>query len=123
MGVAAILSQTQDGVERPLFYASHQMNMAEENYWASEAELLSVTWATKHFRCYLFGKRFLVSTDYSALKYLHKFADNNSRLVCWSLRPAEFEFEVEHRPCSKIRHVDALSRHVQAVTTGHLLSK
>jgi hypothetical protein len=38
--VAAILSQVQDGVESPISYASRQMNKAEQNYSASEAELL-----------------------------------------------------------------------------------
>ena len=41
----------------------------------------------------------------------------------WSLRMAEFDFDVEHRPGNKIRHVDALSRHVQAITTEQSLSK
>ena len=41
----------------------------------------------------------------------------------WSLGLAEFDFDVEHRPGAKIRHVDALSRHVQAITTEQSLSK
>jgi len=57
------------------------MNTAKRNYSATEAELLAVTWATKHFRCYLYGKQFVVCMDHSALTYLHKFADNNSRLM------------------------------------------
>ena len=73
LAVAAILSQVQDGVERPVAFASRQMNKAELNYTASEAEMLAVTWATKHFRCYLYGKKFLVRTDHSALTYIHKF--------------------------------------------------
>ena len=51
------------------------------------------------------------------------FADNNSRLMRWSLRLAEFDFDVEHRPGAKIRHLDALSRHVQDITTEQSLSK
>jgi len=58
------------------------MNRAEENYTASEAEILAVTWATKHFRSYLYGKKkFVVRTDHLALTYIQKFADNNSRLM------------------------------------------
>ena len=76
----------------------------------------------KHYRCYTFGRQIVMRTDHSALKYLHKFADNNPRLR-WSLRLGEYQFEVQHRPASKIRHVDALSRHVQAVSTVHPLSK
>ena len=49
VAVAAILSQVQDGVERPIAFASRQMSKAEQNYTASEAEMLAVTWATKHF--------------------------------------------------------------------------
>jgi aminoglycoside phosphotransferase family enzyme len=41
----------------------------------------------------------------------------------WSLRLTEFDFEVQHRPGTKIKHVDALSRHVQTVTTKQTLSK
>ena len=122
LAVAAILSQVQDGVERPVAFASRQMNKAEQNNTASEAEIAS-TWATKHFRCYLYGKKFLVRTDHSALTYLHKFADNNCRLMRWSLRLTEYDFDLEHRPGAKIRHVDALSRHVQAITTEQSLSK
>ena len=48
---------------------------------------------------------------------MHNFAGNNSRLLRWSLRLSEFDFMVEHRPGTKIRHADALSRAVQSV--GH----
>ena len=77
--------------------------------------MLAVTWGTRHFRCYLYGKRFLLRTDHAVLKYIHNFAGNNSRLLISSLRLAEFNFTVEHRPGTQIRHADALSRTVQAV--------
>jgi transposase InsO family protein len=123
VAIAAILSKVQDGVERPIAYASRQLNKAEQNYAVSEVEMLAVTWSTKHFRCYLYGKKFIVRTDHSALTYLHKFAENNSRLMRWSLRLSEFDFDVEHRAGTKIKHVDALSRHVQTVTTERSLTK
>jgi len=116
VAVAAILSQVQEGAERPIAFASRQMNKTEQNYCASEAEMLAVIWATKQFRCYLFGKRFTVRTDHFALTYLHKFAGNNSRLMRRSLRLAEFDFDIEYRPGTQIRHADALSRHVYTVT-------
>jgi hypothetical protein len=46
MAIGAILSQIQDGVERPLAHASRQLNAAEKNYSASEVELLTLVWAT-----------------------------------------------------------------------------
>jgi hypothetical protein len=86
VGLGAVLSQIQEGIERPASFASRQLNKAERAYSASELETLAVVWATKYYRCYLFGKRFLVRTDHAALKFLRNFAENNSRLMRWSLR-------------------------------------
>ena len=36
---------------------------------------------------------------------------------------SEFDFEIEHVPGSKIKHVDALSRHVGLVEETQLMSK
>ena len=44
--VAAVLSQVQDGLERPVAFASRQTNTAEQNYTASELEILALVWAT-----------------------------------------------------------------------------
>ena len=123
MAATAILSQVQDGVERPIFYASRQLNKAEQAYFATVAEMLAFVWTTKYFRCYLYGKKFLIRTDHSALTYLRKFADNNSHLMRWSLKLSEMDFSVEHRAGSKIGHVDALSRHVGAIMHEDILDR
>ena len=68
--IAAVLSQVQDGVEKKIGYASRQLNNAEISYTTSERELLTIVWATRHFRCYVIGKRFFIRTDHSALPYL-----------------------------------------------------
>jgi hypothetical protein len=44
VAVAAILSQVQGGIEKPVSYASRQLHRAEQNYSASELELLAVSW-------------------------------------------------------------------------------
>jgi hypothetical protein len=98
IAVAAVLSQVQGGTERPISFASRQINNAERAYSASELEMLALVWATKYFRCYLYGRKFLVKTDHAALTFLHNFADHNSRLMRWSLRLANFDFSVEHTP-------------------------
>ena len=121
--IGAILSQIQDGVERPLAYASRQLNTAESAYSVSEIELLALVWATKHFRCYLLGSKFVVKTDHAALTYLQNFADHNSRLLRWSIRLQEMDFIIQHRPAAKIAHADALSRHVGTVTHKNCIDK
>jgi hypothetical protein len=49
IAVAAVLSQIQDGMEKPFAYASRQLNKPEQKYSASEAELLASVWAAKFF--------------------------------------------------------------------------
>jgi hypothetical protein len=85
--------------------------------------MLAVVWANKHFRSYLYGCSFLVKTDHFGLTYLRKFADNNERLTRRALRLADLEFDIVHKPGTKIRHVDALSRHINLVTTTQAPSK
>jgi len=76
--LGAVLSQMQEGIERPISFASRQLNKAERAYSASELETLAVIWATKYFRCYLYGKKFLVRTDHAALKVSMQFCRQQS---------------------------------------------
>jgi hypothetical protein len=64
-----------------------------------------------------------VRSDHAALTCLHKFSGKNARLLLWRLRLAECDFILQHRPGAKIQHVDALSRHVLAVTTEPTILK
>ena len=56
IGLGAVLSQVQEGIERPISFASRQLNKGERVYSASELETLAVVWATKYYRCYLYGE-------------------------------------------------------------------
>jgi len=99
------------------------MNKAEQAYSASVSIMLALIWATKYFRCYLFGTKFVVRTDLAAVTYLKIFADCTSRFMRWSLKLSDLEFTVDHRPGTKITRVDALSRHVGTVMGGRNLSQ
>lgn len=108
--LGAVLSQEYEGEERPVAYASRQMNSAERNYSTTERELLAVVWATQQFRCYLLGRPFKLITDHAALRWMLSLRDPSSRLTRWALRLAEFEYHVEHKPGRKHTNADALSR-------------
>jgi hypothetical protein len=41
-GLGAVLSQVQEGIERPISFANRQLNKAETAYSASELETLAV---------------------------------------------------------------------------------
>jgi hypothetical protein len=81
VAVAALLSQEQDRIDRPIAYASRQMNKADQAYSASDSEMLALDWATKYFRCYLFGAKFVNRTDHAVRNYFKKFADRSFRPI------------------------------------------
>lgn len=115
--LGAVLSQVRGGSERPIAYSSRQLRGPELNYSATEKELLAVVWATKQYRCYLLGRKFKLITDHAALRWLLSLRDPSSRLTRWSLRLAEFDYDVEHKPGKKHSNADALSRQVALVGT------
>jgi len=50
VGLGAVQSQVQEGIERPISFSNRQLNKAEGAYSASELETLAMVWATKYFR-------------------------------------------------------------------------
>jgi len=72
---------------------------------------------------YIYNIKNGIKLPYVLLTYLQNFADQNSRLLRWSIKISELDFIVDHRSWSKIGHVDALSRHVGAVKHEATLSK
>lgn len=115
VALGAVLSQIRNGEERPICYASRQLQGPELNYTATEKELLAVVWATKQFRCYLLGRKFTLVTDHSALRWLLSLNDPSSRLTRWALRLAEFDYDVQHKAGKRHTNADALSRQVGRV--------
>jgi hypothetical protein len=113
--LGAILSQVHDGEEKPVAYCSRQLNSAEAKYSVTELELLAFLFATKQFRCYLYGRRFTVYTDHRALRWLLNLQDPSSRLTRWAMKLSEYDYVVEHRPGTKMRHADALSRSINKI--------
>jgi len=110
--ISAILSQLQNGKERPISFASRMLNNAEKNYSTTHKELLAVVFDTQVHRCYLYGSKFKIVTDHAALKWLITVKNHQcARLTRRVLKLAEYEFEIEHKPGKKHVNADSLSRH------------
>ena len=119
--IGAVLSQGKLGEDLPVCFASRSLSRAEANYTATERECLAVVFFTKHFRHYLYGRKFTIVTDHQALVWLHNSRDPSSRLLRWRLRLLDFQYEVKYRPGRVNSNADALSRnptdHIPATVT------
>lgn len=51
----AVLSQLQNGIERPVAFASRAFSLTEQKYSTGEREALACVWACERWHAYLFG--------------------------------------------------------------------
>lgn len=109
-GVAGIISQVRDGKSVVIEYHSRSTNKCEKNYSATEIELLSVCFILSKARPYIFGRRFVLLSDHSCLRYLHNLRSATGKLARWYSYISEYDMEIRHRAGSKSGNVDGLSR-------------
>jgi hypothetical protein len=74
--------------------------------------MLAFLFATKQYRFYLYGSKFTVYTEHRALKWLLNLQDSISRLNRWAVKLSEYDYVVENRPGTRMRHADDLSRNI-----------
>ena len=108
--LGAVLSQVQDGHERPVAYFSRTLNKAECNYCITRKELLAIVASVKHFHAYLYGQKFKVRTDHGALTWLMKFKHPEAQVARWIEVLDTYDFVIEHRAGRSHGNADALSR-------------
>jgi len=108
--IGAVLSQGELGNDNPIAYASRSLNKAERKYSTIERELLAIVWATKNFRCYLYGRKFTVYTDHKPLKGVFNVKDPTSRLVRFHHKLSEYDYQIEYKPGKYNKNADSLSR-------------
>jgi hypothetical protein len=109
-GIGAVLAQGQLGKELPIAYASRSLSKAERNYSTSEKELLAIVWSTKHFRPYLYGRKFKITTDHQPLTWIMNVKDPSSRLLRWRIKLEEYNYEILYKKGALNTNADALSR-------------
>jgi hypothetical protein len=103
-GVCAIFCQTLGKQENVISYAGRGLIPAEKKYSATERELLAILFGIRQFRPYIYGQKFTVVTDHSALK------KPVGRLARWSLELQDLDFDIVHRAGTKNANADTLSR-------------
>lgn len=112
VGAGAVLTQQQDGAERPLAYASTTFNQVEVNYSATERELAGLRWAVKTFRPFIYGRKYVIRTDHRALIYLNNMKSVDARLMRTYEELHCGQYEIQFVPGKENVVADALSRMV-----------
>ena len=115
-GVGAVLSQIDEqGVERPVAYASCTLSQAERNYSQLENEALALIFGTKWFHNYLYGRSFTLYTDHKPLQGLLNQSKAistlaSARIQRWALTLATYQYKIVYKRGSEISNADGLSR-------------
>jgi hypothetical protein len=96
-GIGGVLTHVQDGQERVIAYYSKMLNKAERNYCFTRRELLAIVRTLEHFHKYLYGQKFHLRTDHSALTWLMSFKNLEGQTARWIQRLQEYNFTSVHR--------------------------
>ena len=84
--------------EKVIAYANRALSHTECNYCTTQWVLLAAVAMTDKFRHYLWGRKFLLRTDHSSLRWLLNYRDADGLLARWLAKLQTYDFDIEHRP-------------------------
>ena len=99
----------EDGLERPVAYASRTLSISERNYDAHKLEFLALKWAiTDRFHEYLYGGTFDVYTDNNPLTYILTSAKLDAVGQRWVASLGPLNFSLHYNPGRQNTVADSL---------------
>ena len=115
VGVGAVLLQCENGLERPVAFASKKLSSAELNYSQIDKEALSIVYGVTKFKYYLLGRNFELRTDHKPLLGLFGKSkcipvNANARIQRWSIILSQYSYDLYHKPGKNNVVADMLSR-------------
>ncbi|KAJ8348754.1 hypothetical protein SKAU_G00273430 [Synaphobranchus kaupii] len=117
--IGAVLSQVQDGTERPTAFASRALTPTEQRYSVGEREALACVWAGERWHMYLYGRHFTIRTDHQALTTALSTSGSGHkplRLHRWAERLRQYHYNLTFTPGRDNVVADLLSRSITAPT-------
>jgi hypothetical protein len=105
-GVGAILMQNK----KPIAYFSKALGVKNLAKSAYEKELMAVVLSIQHWRPYLLGRKFTVSTDQKSLKQLLQQKIVTADQQNWVAKLLGYDFDIVYKQGKLNRGADALSR-------------
>ena len=125
VGTGAVLVHCYlDGSERPIANMSKTVTAAERNYSQIHKEALSIIYGLKKFYQYLYGRPFILVTDYKPLTGLFGPKKGTpllaaNRLARWALWLNQFDYTTEYRKTADHGNVEVLvACHLEMTSTS-----
>ena len=114
-GVGAVISHMPDGKEHRIAFESRTLSSSERNYSQIEKEALSLIYGIRKFHNYLYGRKFILETDYTPFTVI--FGSKKgipvmaaSRLQRWAVQLLAYNYEIRFRRTQNHGNADGLSR-------------
>ncbi|GJZ86690.1 putative reverse transcriptase domain-containing protein [Tanacetum coccineum] len=95
---------------RPAAYFSEKLMEPKSRYTTYDLEFYAVVQAVKHWRHYLFHKKFVLFTDHDSLRHIRTQDKVSHKHGRWLVFLEKFTFVVKHKTDVSNRAADALSR-------------
>jgi hypothetical protein len=105
-----LIQWTDDGVEKPIAFASMKLSPTQTRWATIEREAFAVIWALRKFRSWLFLSKVTVFSDHNPLTFLTESAPKSAKLARWALALQEFNIDFRYRCGRKNAAADFLSR-------------
>ena len=115
---AALESEQPDGSVRPIAYISRATLDSDRHWTPRDMEAGSIAWAIKRLRGYLWGTKFRVFSDHTALESIGKVGDHNARVQRWLEFLTAFDYTLDCRKGNANGKADFLS-HLLEPSTEH----
>ncbi|WP_416879508.1 reverse transcriptase domain-containing protein [Litorimonas sp.] len=109
-GIAAILTQPQQGKERFIAAQGRGTRGAEPDYPSWKGEMLALIYGLSKYEHILRFRPFRVQTDSTYLTHLYTIRNPKGILARWLMAITSYDFEVEHIPGVENGDADAVSR-------------
>ena len=105
-----LIQWDEEGVERPVAFASLKLSTTQTRWSTIEREAYAVIWALERFRSWIFLLKIIVFSDHNPLSFLTEAAPKSAKLMRWALALQEFNIEFRYLCGRKNVAADFMSR-------------
>jgi len=114
VAIAGILHQEQEHegrtILRPIHYGSKTLSQTQMKYGAPKLEMFAAYYFVDKFHSYLAPRKFILRVDNQALSWLKTYSMDMAMIGRWISKLDQYHFEIVHRPRTKHRNADGLSK-------------